>query len=272
LLTALSATDNVLDAYSAGADDFVTKPFHSRVLLARINAQLRLRSVGLQLADQARLATAGTLAGGVAHEVRNPLNAVLNAARSLPGVKGRTDLENKLLGVIVDGSQRIERIVGALEEHVRPAEGNSVLQCDVQSGLRSSVELLEHKMAGVTVHMDCQSTRAVVASPRELNQVFLNLLDNAVRAGAKNIWVRTSDEASRVIVSVSDDGPGIPKDVAELIFEPFFTTRPVGEGTGLGLYLSRRLIHECGGSLSYSPRQGGGAVFGIELPAIDAAA
>jgi signal transduction histidine kinase len=272
VLTALSATDNVLDAYSAGADDFVTKPFHSRVLLARINAQLRLRAVGLQLADQARLATAGTLAGGVAHEVRNPLNAVLNAARSLPGVKSRPELEQKLLGIIVEGSLRIDRIVGALEEHVRPAEENAILQCDVQSGLRSSVELLEHKMSGVAVHMICESKRSVVASPRELNQVFLNLLDNAVRAGAKNIWISTADESGGVRVSVSDDGPGIPKDIAGLIFEPFFTTRPVGEGTGLGLYLSRRIVQECGGTLSYSPREGGGAVFGIELPAIEAAA
>jgi signal transduction histidine kinase len=271
LLTALSATDNVLEAHSAGADDFVTKPFHSRVLLARINAQLRLRSVGLQLADQARLATAGTLAGGVAHEVRNPLNAVLNAARSLRGAKSATELETKLLGVIIEGSLRIDRIVGALEEHVRPAEGNAILQCDVQSGLRSSVELLEHKMSAVSVHLNCDSSRAVVASPRELNQVFLNLLDNAVRAGAKNIWVRTADQAARVVVSISDDGPGISKDQAELIFEPFFTTRPVGEGTGLGLYLSRRIIHGCGGSLNYAPREGGGAVFGIELPAADTA-
>ncbi len=272
VLTALSATDNVLEAYSAGADDFVTKPFHSRVLLARINAQLRLRSVGLQLADQARLATAGTLAGGVAHEVRNPLNAVLNAARSLPGVTNRPELTQKLLGIIVEGALRIDRIVGALEEHVRPAEDNAILQCDLQTGLRSSIELLEHKMTGVTVHMNCESQRSVVASPRELNQVFLNLLDNAVRAGGKNIWVRTTDEAGSVRVSVSDDGPGVPSDVAELIFEPFFTTRQVGEGTGLGLYLSRRIIQQCGGNLTYAPREGGGAVFGIQLPASEAAA
>lgn len=272
VLTALSSTDNVLEAYSAGADDFVTKPFHSRVLLARINAQLRLRSVGLQLADQARLATAGTLAGGVAHEVRNPLNAVLNAARTLPEVRGRPDTEAKLLSVIVEGAKRIDRIVGALEEHVRPAEGNAILQCDVQSGLRSSVELLEHKMSGISVHMACESTRPVVASARELNQVFLNLIDNSVRAGGKNIWLRTADDGQGVSISVSDDGPGVPKEVAVLIFEPFFTTRPVGEGTGLGLYLCRRIVSECGGTLQYQPREGGGAVFTIALPAAEAAA
>jgi signal transduction histidine kinase len=272
VLTALSATDNVLQAYSAGADDFVTKPFHSRVLLARINAQLRLRSVGLQLADQARLATAGTLAGGVAHEVRNPLNAVLNAARALPGAGARPELQTKLLGIIVEGALRIDRIVAALEEHVRPAEGDAILQCDLQSGLRSSVGLLEHKMADVAVHMNFESQRSVAASPRELNQVFLNLLDNAVRAGAKTIWIRTVDEQGGVRVTVSDDGPGVPKDIAALIFEPFFTTRPVGEGTGLGLYLARRIIRESGGNLTYLPREGGGAVFGIELPAIEAAA
>ena len=122
------------------------------------------------------------------------------------------------------------------------------------------------------MHLNFDSTRSVVASPRELNQVFLNLLDNAVRAGSKNIWVRTADESQGVTVSVSDDGAGVPKDVAELLFEPFFTTRPVGQGTGLGLYLSRRIIDDCGGRLRYSPREGGGAVFAIELPAIEAAA
>jgi signal transduction histidine kinase len=120
--------------------------------------------------------------------------------------------------------------------------------------------------------MDCRSTRSVAGSARELNQVFLNLLDNAVRAGAKNIWVSTSNERDGIAVTISDDGPGVPKALAALIFEPFFTTRPVGQGTGLGLYLSRRIINDCGGSLQYREREGGGAVFAISLPAHEAAA
>jgi signal transduction histidine kinase len=268
VLTALSSTDNVLDAYSAGADDFVTKPFHSRVLVARINAQLKLRAVGLQLADQSRLATAGMLAGGVAHEVKNPLNAVLNAARLLPGVKARPELEQKLFDVIIDGSRRIEDIIASLEDHVRPADGSAALPCNVESGLQSSLRLLEHKMAAVQVHTEYANTRPVLALARELNQVFLNLLDNAVRAGAGNIWVRTEDAERTVRVTISDDGPGVPAEVAALIFEPFFTTRPVGEGTGLGLYISRRIVEGSGGALRYLPREGGGSVFRVDIPTV----
>jgi signal transduction histidine kinase len=272
VLTALSSTDNVLDAYSAGADDFVTKPFHSRVLLARISAQLRLRAVGLQLADQARLATAGMLAGGVAHEVKNPLNAILNAARMLPTMQGRPELEKKLFGVIVEGSQRIEAIINSLEEHVRPADGNELSPCDVRAGLESSLKLLEHRMSGIGVHRECTSSRRVLGSVRELNQVFLNLLDNAVRARPNNIWVSLSEDGPGVRVIIADDGAGIAPDVAPLIFEPFFTTRPVGEGTGLGLYLSRRIVDSCGGRLQFMPRQGGGAQFVLEFPAVAEAA
>jgi signal transduction histidine kinase len=269
VLTALSSTDNVLDAYSAGADDFVTKPFHSRVLLARISAQLRLRAVGLQLADQARLATAGMLAGGVAHEIKNPLNAILNAARLLPTLSGKPELESKLFGVIVEGSQRIETIINSLEEHVRPADGNELEPCDVVAGLESSLKLLEHRMNGIQVHSRCARGRRVLGSARELNQVFLNLLDNAVRARPQNIWVSVTEQERGVRVCIGDDGGGIAPDVAPLIFEPFFTTRAVGEGTGLGLYLSRRIARAAGGDLSYAAREGGGAEFVVEFPAVD---
>ena len=121
-------------------------------------------------------------------------------------------------------------------------------------------------MNGVVVHAQYESTRPVLALARELNHVFLNLLDNAVRAGASNIWIQLDDSHEHVELSISDDGPGIPPESAELIFEPFFTTRAIGQGMGLGLYLSRRIVESCGGRLQYRPRDAGGAEFLVELP------
>jgi signal transduction histidine kinase len=268
VLTALSSSDDALEAYAAGADDFVTKPFHSRVLLARIRAQLRLRALGFSLVNQARLATASLLAGGVAHEVKNPLNAILNAARMLPHAKGRPDLMDKLLAVMLEGSERIQGIIESLEDHARPADGADAQLCDLELGLSSSLKLLEHRLGAIQVHSEYHTRRPALGSARELNQVFLNLLDNAVRARPRNIWLRVSESPLGVCLCVEDDGAGVAEDIATLIFEPFFTTRPVGEGTGLGLYLARRIVDAAGGSVRYEERAGGGARFVVELRAL----
>lgn len=272
MLTARTGSDAALEGYNAGADEFVTKPFHNRVLIARLRAQLKLRALGLQLADQARLATAGTLAAGIAHEVKNPVNAVLNAARVLkkPG-RGKIAPE-RLLSVIEDAADRILGIVSALEHHVRPAEGAGSMACDVRVGLDSTLRLLAHRMSNIEVERSYATERLVIAPARELNQVFLNLLDNAVRVEPAHIWLRVESTAQGVRIEIADDGPGVPPDVASLIFQPFFTTREVGEGTGLGLYLSRRIIDDCGGELGYRPREGGGSEFIVELPATEAQA
>lgn len=139
--------------------------------------------------------------------------------------------------------------------------------CDVCEGLDATLRLLEHKMSEVEVHRDYATELPVNAPAGPLNQVFLNILDNAVRAGAHTIWIRVSGQERRVTVTISDDGPGVPPDLAALIFDPFFTTRRVGEGTGLGLYLSRRIVEEHRGVLWFEDRPGGGAQFVIELPA-----
>lgn len=271
VLTALSSTDTILDCYSADADDFVTKPFHPRVLVARINAQLRLRALSLKLADQSRLSMAGSLAAGIAHEVKNPLNAVLNAARTLPAMGQRPELAAKLLRIIEEGALRIQDVVSSLELHVRPAEGDGMVACDLHAGLESSLRLLEHRMDGVNVHAQFRSSRTVIASARALNQVFLNLLDNAVKAAPNNIWVSLADTDRSVRVLIEDDGPGVDPEDVSLIFEPFFTRRPAGEGTGLGLYLCQRIVRDFGGELYYRPRDGGGAAFVVDLPSQEAA-
>ncbi len=267
LLTARGGTDAAIEGFASGADEFVEKPFHPRVLVARVQAQLRLRSLSLQVAAQARLAAVGTLAAGVGHEVRNPVNAVLNGVRALQTSEGLDDSDVKLLEVIADGAQRINLISGALLTHVSPGDGGGVRPVDPRAGVDSTLRLLDHRLAGVEVHRAYTSDAAVIASAAELNQIFVNLLDNAIRAPAKNVWIEVKEaKDDKVEISVSDDGPGVPADIAPRIFDPFFTTRSPGEGTGLGLYLSRQSLLRWGGDLRFAPRPGGGTCFTAELP------
>jgi signal transduction histidine kinase len=232
-----------------------------------------MRALSLQLADQARLVSAGTLAAGLAHEVKNPLNAAVNAARVLEMGGSSKVPSEKLMGVIVDALDRIDGVVSALSAHARPADGSEVVPCDVHKAVESTLNLLEHKLRdAVEVHQDFETTGDVFAPARAFNQVLLNLVDNSIRSGAKNIWIELRQRDKLISVGVADDGPGVPHDVVHRIFDPFFTTRAEGEGTGLGLHLSRRIAQECGGELRYEPRPGGGARFVMEIPAMEQAA
>jgi signal transduction histidine kinase len=273
LLTARGESEAALEGYEAGADDFVSKPFHTKVLEARIRAHLKMRALSLQLADQARLASAGTLAAGLAHEVKNPLNAAVNAARVLAQGGSTRVSSDKLTSLIIDALSRIDGIVSALDAHARPADGDDLAPCNVREAVDSTLHLLEHKLKGrVTVHQDYETTGDIFAPARAFNQVLLNLVDNSIRSGAENIWIELRQVDKLVSVAVADDGPGVPADVVHRIFDPFFTTRVEGEGTGLGLHLSRRIAQECGGELRYEPRPGGGARFVMEIPAMEQAA
>jgi signal transduction histidine kinase len=268
LLTARVGSEATLEGYTHGADDFVAKPFHPRVLLARVQAQLKLRALGLQLAEREKLAVVGTLAAGILHEVRNPVNAILNAARVLGGGKADQTMAAKLIAVVADAAQRIQDITSVLETHARPAEGGESVPCDLRQGLEATVRLLEHRFERVTVHRDYRTERRAAGRAGPLNQVFLNIIDNALRAGAKNVFLRVEEAGERVVVRIANDGPPIPPDVARRIFDPFYTTREAGSGTGLGLYLSRRIVEEHHGALRLDNREGGGVEFVIELPAL----
>jgi signal transduction histidine kinase len=273
LLTARGENETALEGYEAGADDFVSKPFHTKVLEARIRAHLKMRGLSLQLADQARLASAGTLAAGLAHEVKNPLNAAINAAKVLAKGGSSRISNDKLMELVIDALARIDAIISALDAHARPADGDDLTPCNVRDAVESTLNLLEHKLKNrVMVHQDYETTGDVFAPARAFNQILLNLVDNSIRSDAKNIWIELRQADKQISVSVADDGPGVPPDVVHRIFDPFFTTRVEGEGTGLGLHLSRRIAQECGGELRYEPRPGGGARFVMEIPAMEQAA
>jgi signal transduction histidine kinase len=267
-LTARVGSEATLEAYAHGADDFVAKPFHPRVLLARIQAQLKLRALGLQTVHQEKLVVVGTLAAGILHEVRNPVNAIMNASRVISEKSVDETTIRKLVNVVLESAERINGITTALDVHARPAEADATSACDVCDGLSSTIRLLDHRLTDVKVHCDFESGCVARIAAGPLNQVFLNILDNSQSMGARNIWLKAHPYKGLVRISASDDGPGVPHGEEERIFNPFYTKRHDKAGTGLGLYLSRKIIEDHGGTLHYEHRKDGGARFVIEIPSV----
>jgi signal transduction histidine kinase len=147
-----------------------------------------------------------------------------------------------------DSAERMSRLVGAVKSYSYMDRGD-VVETDIHEGLDTTLVVLGHKLKHTKIaierHYDGELPK-VLARGSELNQVWTNLLDNAIGALGESgtINVRTRREAECAVVEITDDGPGIPEDVRARIFEPFFTTKAVGEGTGLGLDTVRRIVEE----------------------------
>ncbi|HEX6242758.1 MAG TPA: ATP-binding protein [Polyangiales bacterium] len=258
LLTARVGAEATLEGYAHGADDFVAKPFHPQVLQARVRAQLMLRKMALDLAEREKLAAVGTLSAGVLHEVRNPVNAILNAARVLAEGPVEADTAQRLLGVVADCAGRIHQLTRALDAHASPADGETGSLADVVEGMEATLALLSHRLRGVELTRRYEKRALVQAPAGPINQIFLNLLDNALIAGAKQLSIEIAPaENGLVRIEISDDGPGVPCELRERIFDAFVSGSV--KGSGLGLYLSRCIAEQHGGSLTLSeaPRERG---------------
>ncbi|GAA4424723.1 ATP-binding protein [Georgenia halophila] len=174
-----------------------------------------------------------------------------------------------LISQVQDSVRRISELVAAVKSYSQ-LDRATVQQVRVTDGLESTLVMLGHKLrAGVTVQREyADDVPAVDASPGELNQVWTNLIDNAIDAmeGTGTLHVRTYADDRAVIVEIADTGPGMTDDVAAHAFEPFFTTKEVGKGTGLGLDISRRIVAERhGGEITVHSRPGD-TVVRVRLP------
>ena len=179
----------------------------------------------------------------------------------------------QLMLEIEDSTGRISTLVGAAKQYSQ-VDRAARQDIDVRDGLVATLVMLGHKIkgAGITVVKDlAPDLPAVPAHPAELNQVWTNLLDNAVQAmpDGGTLTVRTALEDDRVLVEIGDTGPGVPEHLQSKIFEPFFTTKPVGEGTGLGLDISYRVVAQRhGGDLRVVSRPGD-TRFQVRLPLVE---
>jgi two-component system, NtrC family, sensor kinase len=245
-----------------------------------IPARRRLRAQVL-LAD--RLASIGMLAAGLAHEINNPLAALISnlaVAReellqegAAMQLQGRTARVLECLTDASEAADRIRHIVGDLKVLSRADIGHSSA-VDLRSVLDSSVRMARHRIRD-RAHLvqEYGDLPPVTGTEVGLGQVFLNLLINAAEAISEGCpdehEIRVSarlEDAGRVVVEVKDTGTGIAPELRERIFEPFFTTKAVGKGTGLGLAICRRIVTEGNGRIDFESGGGTGSIFRVTLP------
>jgi signal transduction histidine kinase len=271
LLTAFGEVRDRLAGFDAGAVDYVVKPFEPAELVARVRSQLALRTLTLQLVESEKHAALGVLSTGLAHELRNPANGIVNAVAPLRELLPQEALREPgvedLLGVISECSER----VAAISKHLlgfRQGASIEPRSVSVETLLDRVRATAQPALTGVELRQRLAYRGPISCAEPLMTQVFANLLDNAAYAAGHGGWVEVSTgvERERVVVEFADSGAGVPVQLRERIFEPFFTTKPAGKGTGLGLATAREIVNRHGGSLTVCQSTSGRAVFRVEVP------
>ena len=249
-------------------------------IAAQVDDERRMReelqSLQQQVIRQERLAAIGVLVSGVAHELNNPLQAILGFAELLQMQKDMPEQARADLTLIQKESARASAIIRNLSRFGRQMSEPSPIR--LRDVVASVLELRQRKLEelNIAVDIDDQSQGVVMAIFTELQQVVLNFAINAeqaiVLANAKHrrVLIRTGDRDGWSWIEVEDSGPGVPPEHEAKLFQPFYTTKPVGEGTGLGLSVSYDIIRSHNGRIGYRRAATGGAVFFFELPIVPA--
>jgi two-component system NtrC family sensor kinase len=245
-------------------------------IIADLTERKRLQR---QILQSEKLAAVGELIAGVAHELNNPLAAVIGYSELL---REQTDLGQAVqedLGMIHVSAERCKEIVEKLLRFARK-ETTQFLTMNLNQVLRDTVALRQHEMELRNVEIRVEekaSLPAMFGNPGQLQQVFLNLLNNAFdaiqeagRSGQIRITVEQQQEMA--VVKFQDTGPGIPEGKLSRIFDPFFTTKQTGRGTGLGLSIAYRIVENHGGHIEVDSADGKGSTFQVRLPMNIAAA
>jgi len=174
----------------------------------------------------------------------------------------------QLVSVSVHASDRASGVVRALQHYLHAEPAAEPVFFDVGETIRRILPLFQHRVRqGLSLETELERDLILRAWPDKLTQVWVNLINNALQALGTHgrVVVRSRRDGPHVLVTIEDDGPGIPPEVAPQVFQPFFTTKPAGEGTGLGLDVCRRVVEEAGGTISFHSRPGR-TVFEVRLP------
>jgi len=264
------------------------------------NTLEKLKSAQIQLVQSEKMTSLGQLVAGVAHEINNPIGAIYANVQPLKDYTAdlqkaidkaeqllRDDklaqfndflkeidyefMQEDLLSLLSSqqqAAQRIKKIVLSLRNFSRLDQGE-VKSVFLEEGIDSTLQLLHHEYKHhITIEKDYQLNKPVECYAGELNQVFMNILANAMQAITEKgiIKISTQLDNNNAVIAISDSGMGIPDELKTRIFEPFFTTKEIGKGTGLGLSISYGIIQKHQGILSVSSTPNQGTTFTICIP------
>src|SRR5260221_620070 len=226
-----------------------------------------------QLIQAEKLAAMGQMLAGVAHELNNPLTAILGASELLRERQGVDENTKRQLEMTHRQARRAARIVQNLLEFSRPASPQKKA-LDLSVVIDRTLLLQDHSPRRNNVEVEFQAVPGlppIVGDANQLIQIFLNLVSNAEQAirearPSGRIQIRLARTGNRVAATVQDDGVGIPPEVLPKLFDPFFTTKRPGGGTGLGLSICMSIVREHGGNIEASSLPAGGAAFTVTLP------
>ncbi|MBF0318997.1 MAG: response regulator [Nitrospirae bacterium] len=311
LLTGYSDIAATVDAINKGnVDKYMTKPWDNdqirhivmEVLQVRMNRMIGERkSIEAQLVQNAKMASIGELAAGIAHEINNPVGFIHSNMGNLRKFflkisdlialydkleladaakenvqKLKTDINydylksriNEMIERSIVGTERIQKIIMDLRSFSRK-DSEEAAEADINAAIDVTSSFLSFEFKErikITKHYG--TLPKVVCNIGKLNQVFLNLLVNACQAidNTGEVTIKTRSEGDIVRIDISDTGSGIPKDKIDKIFDTFFTTKPVGKGTGLGLSISLSIIKQHKGTIDVNSIPGEGTTFTIMLP------
>ena len=221
-----------------------------------------------------KMRAVGTLTAGIAHELNNPLNNITITAHML---LEDYDTMNKdehvdMINDVINEAGRSKKIISNLLDFARESS-SQVEPLDLEKLLRDTVDLASNQLKLSGINISFQTTEnlpRIHGDSQQLQQVFLNLILNAIDASSKGkkiqILLVPADEPNYVAIKVIDTGKGIPEHIISSIFDPFFTTKGKGGGTGLGLSVSQGIVGKHGGRISVSSRKGSGTIFTVILP------
>jgi len=233
------------------------------------------RQIQSKMLQTEKMAALGQLVSGIAHELNNPLTAIMGYAQLLLG-HGLLPPQLAEASKVFQEAERARRIVKNLLYFARENKPERI-RVDLNEIVERTLALRSYELKVENIVVECAlapDLPETVGDPYQLQQVVLNLLVNAEQAllqerGQGHVWIRTHRlPGAKISLEVSDDGPGIPPEIASRIFDPFFTTKPSGIGTGLGLSIVYGIVQQHGGEITFENQPGSGVKFVMEIPVV----